>query len=87
MARSEATDYVMPIYKDRALKHLVKLAGGKKVVQALDADQLRKMKVARDKIALDMQYNQLKWFRPFPYQTKFNNSTWKFLPSIDSYTY
>jgi len=71
MARSEATDYVMPIYKERALKHLVKLAGGKKAVNALSPEQMIKMKAARDKIALDMQYNQLKWFRPFAYQKKF----------------
>jgi len=71
MAKSEASDYIQPIYKDRALKHLVKLAGGKRAVKELDAEQLRKMKVARDKIATDMQFNQLKWFRPFEYQKKF----------------
>ena len=61
----------MPIYKDRALKHLVKLAGGKKVVQALNPEQLKKMMAARNKVAADMQFNTLKWFRPFPYQKKF----------------
>lgn len=71
MAKSEASDYIQPIYKDRAIKHLVKLTGGKKVLANLSADQLRKMKVARDKIASDMQFNQLKWFRPFKYQQKF----------------
>ena len=71
MAKSEASDYIQPIYKDRALKHLVKLAGGKRAVKELDAEQLKKMRVARDKIATDMQFNQLKWFRPFEYQKKF----------------
>ena len=60
MAKSEASDYIQPIYKDRAIKHLVKLTGGKKVLANLSADQLRKMKVARDKIAYDMQFNQLR---------------------------
>ena len=71
MARSEASSYVQPIYKDRALKHLVKLAGGKKGVKALDADQLRAMQKAQEKIAEDMQFNSIRWFRPFPYQIKF----------------
>jgi phage terminase large subunit-like protein len=71
MAKSEASDYIQPIYKDRALKHLVKLAGGKKATNQMDADQLRKMMAARDTIAKDMQYNALKWFRPFKYQTDF----------------
>lgn len=71
MAKSEASDYIQPIYKERALKHLVKLAGGKKAVKTLESDQLKAMKVARDKIAHDMQFNAIKWFRPFPYQTKF----------------
>ena len=71
MAKSEGSDYILPIYKDRALKHLVKLAGGKVAIKHLDADQLRKMKSARDVIAKDMQFNTLKWFRPFKYQTEF----------------
>ncbi len=71
MAKSESTDYILPIYKERALKHLVKLAGGKSVIKSLDQDQLRKMKVARDQIAKDMQFNALKWFRPFKYQKDF----------------
>ena len=71
MAKSEASDYIMPIYKDRALKHLVKLAGGKAVTKRMDADQLRKMKAARDVLAKDMQFNTLKWFRPFKYQQEF----------------
>jgi phage terminase large subunit-like protein len=71
MAKSEASDYILPIYKDRALKHLVKLAGGKTAIKHLDADQLKKMKSARDVIARDMQFNTLKWFRPFKYQTEF----------------
>lgn len=71
MAKSEASDYVQPIFKDRALKHLVKLAGGKKVVSHFDAMQLQKMMLAREKIAHDMQFNALKWFRPFGYQEKF----------------
>ena len=71
MAKSEASDYIQPIYKDRALKHLVKLAGGKKATNQMDSDQLRKMMAARDTIAKDMQYNALKWFRPFKYQTDF----------------
>jgi hypothetical protein len=41
MARSEASDYILPIYKDRAIKHLVKMAGGKHRIKELDADQLR----------------------------------------------
>lgn len=71
MAKSENSGYIQPIYKDRALKYLVKMAGGKSAVKKFDADQLRKMRVARDKLAYDMQFNQLKWFRPFPYQHKF----------------
>lgn len=71
MAKSEASDYILPIYKDRALKHLVKLAGGKAAVKQFDADQLKKMKTARDVIAKDMQFNTLKWFRPFKYQQEF----------------
>ena len=71
MARSEASDYIQPIYKDRALKHLIKLAGGKKATKALEADQLRAMMKAQQKLAEDMQFNAIKWFRPFPYQTKF----------------
>jgi phage terminase large subunit-like protein len=71
MAKSEASDYILPVYKDRALKHLIKLAGGKAAIKYLDADQLRKMKDARDVVAKDMQYNTLKWFRPFKYQSAF----------------
>ena len=71
MAKSEASDYILPVYKNRALKHLVKLAGGKQYIKYLDADQLRSMHVARDKIAYDMQFNAIKWFKPFEYQKKF----------------
>ena len=71
MAKSEASDYILPIYKDRALKHLVKLAGGKAVTKRMDAEQLQKMKAARDVLAKDMQFNTLKWFRPFKYQQEF----------------
>ena len=71
MAKSEASDYILPIYKDRAIKYLVQLAGGKSEVKKLDKDQLRAMKIARDKLAADMQFNQLKWFRPFKYQVEF----------------
>ena len=71
MAKSEASDYIQPIYKDRALKYLVKLAGGKKAAQSLSAEQKKKMMLARAKLAHDMQFNQLKWFRPFEYQKKF----------------
>ena len=62
MAKSEASNYIQPIYKERALKHLVKLAGGKKATKSLDADQLRAMMIARGKIAEDMQFNAIKWF-------------------------
>ena len=65
MAKSEASDYIQPIYKERALKHLVKLAGGKRAASALSPEQQKKMMMARVKIAHDMQFNQLKWFRPF----------------------
>ena len=61
MAKSEASNYVAPIYKERALKHLVMLAGGKKKIANLSPDQYKKMMRARDKIAYDMQFNQLKW--------------------------
>jgi hypothetical protein len=71
MAKSEASDYIQPIYKDRAIKHLVKLAGGKSAIKHLDPVQLKQMKVARDVIAKEMQFNTLKWFRPFKYQTAF----------------
>jgi len=71
MAKSEASDYIQPIYKQRALKHLVKLAGGKSVIKELAPEQLKAMQVARNAIAKDMQFNALKWFRPFPYQQKF----------------
>ena len=71
MAKSESTEYIQPIYKDRALKHLVRLAGGKKAIKELDREQLIKMKAAQELIAADMQFNQLKWFRPFAYQKKF----------------
>ena len=65
MAKSEASDYILPLYKDRAIKHLVKLAGGKDYIKTLNSEQLKAMKLARDKIAQDMQFNTLKWFRPF----------------------
>lgn len=71
MAKSEASDYIQPIYKQRATKYLVQLSGGKKEVEKLEKEQLHKMRVARDKIAHDMQFNALKWFRPFPYQRRF----------------
>jgi len=71
MAKSEASEYIQPLYKERALKHLVKLAGGKAVLKSLDHEQLKKMHKARDVLAKDMQFNQLKWFRPFPYQKEF----------------
>ena len=71
MAKSEASNYVLPIYKERALKYLVKIAGGKKAIGLMNDDQKKAMKVARDKIAYDMMFNQLKWFRPFEYQKKF----------------
>ena len=78
MAKSEASDYILPLYKDRAIKHLVKLAGGKEKVKGLDSEQLKAMKVARDKLAQDMQFNTLKWFRPFKYQQKFFDLGGKF---------
>ena len=78
MAKSEASSYIQPIYKDRALKHLVKLAGGKQYLKYLDDTQLKAMHIARDKIAKDMQFNTLKWFRPFPYQSKFFETGAKF---------
>lgn len=71
MAKSESSDYVQPIYKDRALKHLVKMAGGKEAIKHLTPDQLKAMHSARTLIAKDMQFNQLKWFRPFSYQADF----------------
>lgn len=71
MAKSEASDYIQPIYKDRALKHLVQLAGGKKYIKEMTPDQLKAMKTARDVVSKDMQFNTLKWFRPFKYQTDF----------------
>ena len=71
MAKSEASDYIQPIYKERALKHLVKLAGGKRAANALSDEQKKKMMSARVKLAQDMQFNTLKWFRPFKYQEKF----------------
>ena len=71
MAKSEASDYIQPIYRDRALKHLVNLAGGKSAIKHLDTEQLTKMKAARDVVAKDMQFNTMKWFRPFPYQEAF----------------
>jgi phage terminase large subunit-like protein len=74
MAKSEASDYIQPIYKDRAIKHLVKLAGGKAAIKHLDGTQIKQMKVARDVIAKEMQFNTLKWFRPFKYQTAFFNT-------------
>jgi len=70
MAKSEASDYIQPIYKDRALKYLVKLAGGKRATQALDTEQKKNMMLARDELAHDMQFNQLKWFRPFEVPTE-----------------
>ena len=71
MAKSEASNYVAPIYKDRALKYLLKIAGGKKAVKLMNDEQKLAMKVARDKIAYEMMFNQLKWFRPFEYQKRF----------------
>ena len=35
MAKSEASDYILPLYKDRAIKHLIKLAGGKDKIKNL----------------------------------------------------
>lgn len=71
MAKSAASEYIQPIYKERALKYLVNKVGGKKAASFLNADQLKAMMVARDKLALEMQFNTLKWFRPFSYQKKF----------------
>lgn len=71
MAKSEASDYIQPIYKERALKYLINLAGGKKKVDKFTTEQYHAMRKARDKLAEDMQYNQLRWFRPFPYQLEF----------------
>jgi len=71
MAKSEASDYVLPLYKSRALKYLVQVSGGKKAIKLMTDDQKMAMKTARDKIAYDMQFNQLKWFKPFEYQKKF----------------
>ena len=71
MAKSEASDYILPIYKDRALKHLIKMAGGKSAIKYLASEQLQKMRITRDAIAKDMQFNALKWFRPFKYQQEF----------------
>ena len=48
MAKSEASDYILPIYKDRALKHLVKLAGGKRAANALSDEQKKKMMTDRE---------------------------------------
>jgi len=74
MAKSEGTNYIQPLYKERALKHLVKLAGGKLAVKQLSPDQLNTMRKASVAVAKDMQFNSLKWFRPFPYQTAFFNT-------------
>lgn len=71
MAKSEASDYIQPIYKERALKHVLKMAGGKAAVKHMTPEQLLKMKKARDSVAKDMQFNAMKWFRPFPYQKQF----------------
>lgn len=71
MAKSEASDYILPIYKERALKHVIKLAGGKAATKHMTDEQLRKMKAARDSVAKDMQFNAMKWFRPFKYQKEF----------------
>lgn len=71
MAKSEASDYILPVYKERALKHIIKLSGGKSVIKKLPKEHLLKMKKARDAVAKDMQFNTLKWFRPFKYQSDF----------------
>jgi hypothetical protein len=71
MAKSEASNYVLPLYKTRAIKHLVNLAGGKKKLKELTKEQINAMRIATDKVAEDMQYNQMKWFKPFSYQQKF----------------
>ena len=71
MAKSEASNFVSPLYKTRALKHLINLAGGKKKLKEFTKEQFEAMRIATDKIAEDMQYNQMKWFKPFSYQTKF----------------
>ena len=71
MAKSESSDYIQPIYKDRALKHLIKMAGGKSAIKHLSPEHLKKMRAARDVVAKDMQFNALKWFRPFKYQEDF----------------
>jgi len=71
MAKSEASNYVLPLYKARALKHLINLAGGKKKLKEFDREQFDAMRIATDKLSEDMQYNQMKWFKPFSYQTKF----------------
>ena len=71
MAKSEASNYVLPLYKTRALKHLINLAGGKKKLKEFTKEQFEAMRIATDKIAEDMQYNQMKWFKPFSYQNKF----------------
>jgi len=78
MAKSEASDYVLPIYKSRALKYLVKLSGGKKATKLMSKEQLASMKIARDKIAYDMMFDQLKWFKPFDYQKRFFETGTKF---------
>ena len=52
MAKSEASDYIQPIYKERALKHLVKLAGGKRAANSLSIEQKKKMMLAIDEAKL-----------------------------------
>ena len=71
MAKSEASTFIQPLYKTRALKHLINLAGGKKKLKEFTPEQFDAMRIATDKIAEDMQYNQLKWFKPFSYQNRF----------------
>ena len=71
MAKSEASTFIQPLYKTRALKHLINLAGGKKKLKEFTPEQFDAMRIATDKIAEDMQYNQMKWFKPFSYQSKF----------------
>ena len=71
MAKSEASTFIQPLYKTRALKHLINLAGGKKKLKEFTPEQFDAMRIATDKIAEDMQYNQMKWFKPFSYQSRF----------------
>ena len=69
---SKAETYIQPLLKKRALQHILSTAGmSQEDVLKMEPEQQMKLMHTRDKIAEEMQFNTLKWFKPFEYQKEF----------------